>query len=350
MLEPLPITVVVPAYNAAPYLAAALESVRRQSAPAQEIIVVDDGSTDDTVAIARKFGTHVITGINRGVAHARNAGIRASGTPWIAFLDADDLWSTDRLERQWQARAAAPAALVVATDYRCLVDGRVVVDAVLPTMAPYRHLSRQTVAPNVTLVRGRDLSRAFVYFGNFVPPSTLLVDRRVFGEFDEYFAIRESLPDGGAEFDVAEDYEWYLRVLRHTDVLFVERPLLDYRKHATSLSANSARQKHGDVVLGELIEATPERYVPGTSEAFARARHLHLYEAGLRYLRAGDVVRARTMFVRASRAGHQRAPLFAAATSAFASASLGRRLFTTIFAIWRTHVRPLVRRSPRARA
>jgi len=336
--------VVVPAYNAEPYLAAALESVRRQSSAPHALIVVDDGSTDLTASIARSYGARVISGPNGGQARARNVGVRASHTPWIAFLDADDVWRDERLEEQWRALIKAPGPLVVATDYAYLVDGRIVVDAVLPTFAHYRAMQRRAVAPGVSLVRAADLFGAIVN-GNFVPPSTLLVDRRIFTDQNEYFLVRESLPDGGAEFFIGEDYEWYLRVLRHTDVLFVETPLLDYRRSPSSSSANGGRLRHGDVVLGDLVRASPGRYVAGAAEAFARLRPTQLFETGMRYLRAGDVVRARAMFWAATRAGHRRSLVFTAATFPFAAALPGRRLFDALFGLWRTRVRPLLRRA-----
>lgn len=92
-------SVVIPAFNAAATLARAIESVRRQSWPAHEIIVVDDGSTDATPEIARQFGDSVrlIRQPNRGVAAARNAGAAAAGGDWLAFLDADDWYAPDRI-------------------------------------------------------------------------------------------------------------------------------------------------------------------------------------------------------------------------------------------------------------
>ncbi len=342
MPDPLPVTVVIPAYNAAAYLAATLQSVLRQTKVPHEVIVVDDGSTDDTAAIAGSLGARVISIRNGGVANARNVGIRAASTAWIAFLDADDIWRPERLEAQWRALAAAPGPLVVTTDYAYLVERRIVLDAVLQSFPHYRGMARRTVAPGVTRVDARAHCRAIVD-GYFVITSTLLVDRRIFSEFDEYFPVRESLPDGGAEYFVGEDYEWYLRVLRHTDVLFVETPLVDYRRSPTSLSASGGRLKHGDVVLGNIVAAAPQRYVAGAAEAFGRARPFQLFEAGMRYLREGDVVRAHSMFAPAMRAGHCRAMVFSAATFAFATASWGRRLFAAIFHLWQSRIRPRLR-------
>jgi glycosyltransferase involved in cell wall biosynthesis len=96
------ISVIIPAYNAAPYLERAIHSVLVQTRPADEIIIVDDGSTDNTIEIAGRFDAKVklICQANAGVSAARNAGIRAAKGDWIAFLDADDEWLPDRLRLQ----------------------------------------------------------------------------------------------------------------------------------------------------------------------------------------------------------------------------------------------------------
>ncbi|HOM77565.1 MAG TPA: glycosyltransferase family A protein, partial [Anaerohalosphaeraceae bacterium] len=88
------ISVVIPAYNCQAYIRRAIDSVLGQSRPADEIIVVDDGSTDGTAEAVRTYGAKVILiqQENAGVSAARNAGIRAASGDWIAFLDADDEW------------------------------------------------------------------------------------------------------------------------------------------------------------------------------------------------------------------------------------------------------------------
>jgi glycosyltransferase involved in cell wall biosynthesis len=100
-------SVVIPAFNAAATLARAIESVRAQSWPAHEIIVVDDGSTDATAEIAAGFGDAVrlIRQQNSGVSVARNAGAAAASGDWLAFLDADDWYAPDRikLHAEWIA-------------------------------------------------------------------------------------------------------------------------------------------------------------------------------------------------------------------------------------------------------
>lgn len=96
------ISVVIPAYNCQLYIKRAIESVLSQTRPADEVIVVDDGSTDGTAEVVGAYGSKVILlqQENAGVSAARNAGIRAASGDWIAFLDADDEWLPDKLDAQ----------------------------------------------------------------------------------------------------------------------------------------------------------------------------------------------------------------------------------------------------------
>lgn len=109
------VAVVIPVYNGACYLAAAIESVLAQSLPPAEIIVVDDGSTDDGAAVACAFGppVSVLTQTNRGPAAARNLGVAHSSGDLLAFLDADDLWLPDKLARQMQVLQDDPLCAAV---------------------------------------------------------------------------------------------------------------------------------------------------------------------------------------------------------------------------------------------
>ncbi len=119
------ISVVIPAYNAEQFVARALNSVLAQSRRADEIIVVDDGSTDKTAEKIKDFGDQVryIYQENAGASVARNRGVEAAGGEWIAFLDADDEWLPEKLGLQC-ALLGRNEHLVWATAnfYRCLCD------------------------------------------------------------------------------------------------------------------------------------------------------------------------------------------------------------------------------------
>ncbi|MFO0745543.1 MAG: glycosyltransferase family A protein [Myxococcota bacterium] len=113
------ISVIIPAKDAERYLGAAIASIVAQApsdgAAVAEIIVVDDGSSDATAAVARAASplVHVVTQPASGIGAARNAGVRASDGDWLAFLDADDLWEPDKLALQVTALAAAPDSIVL---------------------------------------------------------------------------------------------------------------------------------------------------------------------------------------------------------------------------------------------
>lgn len=114
-------SVVIPAFNSAATLARAIESVRAQSWPAHEVIVVDDGSTDTTADVARRFeAVHLVRQKNSGVSVARNTGAAAATGDWLAFLDADDWYAPDRikLHAEWIAEDATLDCLTGDYEYR----------------------------------------------------------------------------------------------------------------------------------------------------------------------------------------------------------------------------------------
>ncbi len=100
--KPFSVSAVIPAFNAEASLARAIESALAQTLPPDEIIVVDDGSSDNTKAEAEKFGKKVryLRQENGGPGQARNTGIQAAKSEWVAFLDSDDEWIGERLEAQ----------------------------------------------------------------------------------------------------------------------------------------------------------------------------------------------------------------------------------------------------------
>src|SRR5919205_4589183 len=100
-----PIIVIIPVYNGESYVAEAIESILDQTYRPAEVIVVDDGSTDNTAEVVKRFGDVVQYHHqpNRGAGAARNRGVELSHGEFLAFLDADDLWHKDKLAHQIQA-------------------------------------------------------------------------------------------------------------------------------------------------------------------------------------------------------------------------------------------------------
>lgn len=109
------ISVIIPAYNAEKYLSDAIVSVLKQTVPVDEIIVVDDGSTDGTKTIAQEFNKNVqyVYQENKGVAAARNKGLNLSKGDFITFIDADDIWLKNKIELQLQLFKKTPEAEMI---------------------------------------------------------------------------------------------------------------------------------------------------------------------------------------------------------------------------------------------
>lgn len=130
------ISVICPAWQAAATLAETLASVRAQLVPPMEIIVVDDGSTDESAKIAVSAGASVLRIPHRGAAAALNAGIAASAGDLLAFIDADDLWSVEKLQTQTRILAADPTLAGVLGQVRFFISPEIE-----PNVARRFHLS-----------------------------------------------------------------------------------------------------------------------------------------------------------------------------------------------------------------
>src|SRR5438105_3162891 len=111
-------SVVIPCFNAARHIAATLKSAVEQSRPPAEVIVVDDGSSDRSAAVAEAFGppVKVLRQKNQGAAVARNRGVLEAVGEWIAFLDDDDEWNPKRLEAVLSVAETADTSVVCVTN------------------------------------------------------------------------------------------------------------------------------------------------------------------------------------------------------------------------------------------
>ncbi len=199
------VAVVIPVFNGARYLGEALASVFAQTHRPAEVVVVDDGSTDGSAALAASFaGVTLLAQPNAGPSSARNAGVAASSAELIAFLDADDLWLRQKLERQVAALESDPAVGLVLCYQEYRFEG---------PSAPPRWFRGPTDGGS---------ERGAV-------PSNWLLPRAVFervGPFD-------------ASVRYAEDQEWFARALaagvrRH----YVEEALVVKRIHDANASGD----------------------------------------------------------------------------------------------------------------
>ena len=206
------VSVVMAAYNAAATIESAVTSVRRQTMPDFELLVVDDGSTDDTAAVLAAIDEprlRVIRQANAGPAAARNRAIAASRADYVACVDADDLWAPDKLAWQLTALTAAPDAAVAYgwTD---------VVDADLAHAYSDRRIRRDGDV-YAALLRSN-----FIFSGSNTMMRRSILER--VGGFDE--AMR-----------AVEDWELHVRIANRHPFVCVPRVLLRYRLTDDSLSS-----------------------------------------------------------------------------------------------------------------
>ncbi len=342
------ISVVIPAHNEANRIAGALESVLAQTRPPLEILVVDDGSTDDTAGVAERFGARVIAHQkNLGISAARNRGIDEATGEWIALLDADDRWMPERLEWLARASAARPEIDFGFSDFTMEENGVVNVAHNLARTPLYLIARGEKTASTIYTIRRDALAHALAV-GNFLGTSTIFVRRELLRRHDLRFD--ESLPERTADYQMSEDVDWYLRVLKWTDAVAIDRVLSRYMRHADSAAQAYGRVRYGDVKLGERVRATPHAYAPGAAEAFESLRRDQLRHAAQIDMRLGDFAAARARFAEAQRERYSPKDALLSLLATALDCKVGRRGLHAARAIWHGWVRPVVRavRSPKS--
>lgn len=211
------VSVIIPAHNAGRFLEATLDSALRQTHGALEVIVINDGSSDDTLGIAnRAAALHRRVRVlnlrsNGGPARARNAGIEAARGRYIAFLDSDDLWMPEKIARQLSLLDSTHAALCY-TGYRTMDEAGNRSSSVghAPATVTYAELLR----------------------GNVIPCSSAIYDTRRLGKV--------YMPD----IRKRQDYGLWLKILKAVDgrrgpaAVGIDEPLILYRMRSGSVSSN----------------------------------------------------------------------------------------------------------------
>jgi len=232
------VSVVITCYNYGRYLTGALESVFAQTFTDFEVIVVDDGSTDDTPAIMAKYAERpyllYIRQDNGGQAKAKNTGFRNARGKYIGFLDADDLWEKDKLEKQLKLFSSDSIGVVYTRPRYIDGDGR--------------DLDFKLTGEYLKPQRGRVTN--FLFMDNFIPFSSALVRRDClerFGAFDETLKM-------------GIDWDLWLRISTVYQFDFVDEPLLIYRMgHADQMSKNAEeRQRSSDKIMRRFEKRFPE--------------------------------------------------------------------------------------------
>lgn len=262
------VSVVLPTYNRADRLPRAIESVLEQTYEDLELIVVDDGSTDDTTAVIDSYTDdrlqYVQHDTNRGVSAARNTGIEAAAGSIISFQDSDDEWLPEKLEKQLGVFATAPSKVgVVYTGMWREVGG------------DRRYLPYDRVDP-----KEGDISDSIVS-GNFVSTQMAAVRRKCFetvGTFDE-------------ELSALVDWDLWIRISQRYHFRLVDEALVEAGVKADSISDDRPT-----------IVNARERIVEKHAEKFDRESLAnHLFYVGHGAMKVGDIQRGRRYLRRAAR-------------------------------------------------
>lgn len=254
------VSVIIPTHDRKHLVARALRSVLAQKRPPEEVIVVDDGSTDATEEVVRGFpGVRYERRDRGGVSAARNHGLRVARGEWIALLDSDDEWLPEKLGAQLEALAENPDLRVCHADEIWIRDGR-------------------RVNP-----RRRHEKHGGWIFRHCLPlcamsPSSILIHREI---FDDVGTFDEDLP-------ACEDYDLWLRLSARHPVLYVDRPLIKkYGGHADQLSRTvEALDRYRIRALLKILET-------GDLEAGDRRAALETLEEKIRVYGAGARRRGR---------------------------------------------------------
>ena len=202
------VSIVIPAWNAAAFIAKTLATVAAQTFTDFEVIVVDDGSSDDTQLVAERFlkdkglRGRCIRQENKKIAGARNTGIRAAEADLISFLDHDDLWFPDKLARTLAEFDSHPDADLVCHDENIVKDGALV-----------------RVSHNGPLAE--NMYERLLFEGNALSPSAVTVKR---SKLLEAGLFRED-----PEFNTVEDYDLWMRLARICRIRFLDAVLGEYQ-------------------------------------------------------------------------------------------------------------------------
>jgi hypothetical protein len=259
---------VIPAFNAAAFIAQALDSVLGQTLGSLEVIVIDDGSVDDTSAIVERFAARdsrvrLFHQENAGVGAARNTGIRHARGRYVAPIDADDVWSPDKLQKQVARMDECGDKTGLVYCWSNLID----------------HTGRRVGVSSPYTIEGR-VARALVVRNVVGNSSVPLFPLTVLRDLGGYLTRAEQ---GGAQ--GCEDWDLALRVAERHDVRVVPESLVGYRQLASGMSSRGEGMRRSYAMMCDRLRSRN----PDLSPSLLRwsAGRFHQYVASQAY-RQGD--------------------------------------------------------------
>lgn len=288
-------TVIIPTYNHARFVREAIDSVLTQTVQDFEIIVIDDGSTDDTpdvLSTVRDPRVTCVRTVNQGLSAARTEGLRRARGEYVAFLDADDRWRPEKLERQLAMMESEPGIGAVFTNL-IQFDGNTILGtdqftyfpelAQVPTMATAGGGRR-------VLANGFETFVLFAEFPTWI--QTVLFRRTVIADvkFPRW-------PANGKKFSWGDDTYFCLRAYERAAVGFIETPLVEIRRHGNNMTHDLSHLPHARLEILRVLENEIEH--EGPRNALLRRLGRAWVDAGHSHLVHGRIGRALHAFGRA---------------------------------------------------
>jgi len=245
------VSVIMPTYNRAKYIADAAKSVLNQSYRGIELIIIDDGSTDNTKEVVTPFlkdkRTRYIKQKNMGAAAARNHGLAIGSGKYTAFIDSDDIWEEDKIDIQVLVLDTLPEISAVFTDFSAISKKgyyeKSHIKSYFSVFNDYK-LNYKDVFTNVVTGKSRELKdKHKIYWGNIY--KTMIFGNAI---LTSTFICRQNIFDSigmfNTKYETLEDYDLFLRITKEYPVAFIDKPLVRYRYSHNQLS--------GDAFYGKL--------------------------------------------------------------------------------------------------
>ena len=268
------VSVIMPAYNAEAYITQAIESILAQTYHQWELVVINDGSTDNTQNIVSSFTDHRIRSINQenhGLGEARNTGICAAKGEFIALLDADDTWKPSYIDKMTALLNSHPSAAAVYSGFQYI-----------------NSLGNLIGKPNLKIVAPDVFHNTLIFEGNWLVPSAVVFRKQLVEEV--------GLFDGSLL--GVEDADFWIRLSAQHMFVGLPAALVNYRIHNENMSKDPGHMMTGGRRLAEKRHGPPSGDVSLWPETKRRAYTL-LYRYGVgAYLSAGDVSQSVDYFLR----------------------------------------------------
>ena len=308
------VSVIIPTYNRAKFLLDAIESVLNQTYPNVEIIVIDDGSTDNTKEVLKPFDGKIryLSSNHSGVAHARNLGMRAASGKYIAFLDSDDMYLPYKLSLQVDFIEKHPAIGMVCSDISGRYEDGTLDEFFLRNYHSFwnrKNLTYKDIFSESGVFTTDVLVRAIEYYSGdifkyvlhepLIPSNTILFDKK----------ILEVVGYQNVSYRFAQEYEFVVRICKHFRIAFLDIPTYILAVHENQATAYRMKENRTNeeiicdidmwnVQINSIIDwgyNDEEFYRNNKKKIDHTLAHFH-YIIGKNWLKYGDLKKANKSF------------------------------------------------------